>query len=117
MKKLKKGRKFGRVRKQRVALLKSLVVGLIERGKIKTTLSKSKELRPYIERLITYAKKRTKGGAGIRVLRTFLPQEVSLKLARKIAPRYLERKGGYTRIIKLHPRARDAAKMAYIEFV
>lgn len=117
MKKLKKGRKFGRVRRQRIALLKSLAVGLIEHGKIKTTLPKTKELRPYIERLITYAKKGIKTSAGIRILRTFLPKSASLKLIREVAPKYLDRKGGYTRIIKLHPRIRDAAKMAYIEFV
>ncbi len=117
MKKLKKGRKFGRVRKQRKALLKSLAVGLIEHGKIKTTLPKAKELRPYIERLVTYAKKGIKAGAGIRNTEVFLSKDASLKLAYKIAPKYAERKGGYTRIIKLPQRMRDAAKMAYIEFV
>lgn len=117
MRHLKKGKKFGRVRNQRKALLQSLSSSLIERGKIKTTLPKAKELRPYIERLVTYAKKGTKGGSGIRALRYFLPKKVSLKLVRVIAPKYTERKGGYTRIIKLHPRIRDAAKMAYIEFV
>lgn len=117
MKKLKKGRKFGRVRRQRLALLKSLAVGLIERGKIRTTLPKAKELRPHVERLITYAKKGTKEGAGIRALQPFLSKQASLKLTREIAPKYLSRNGGYTRIIKLHPRYRDAAKMAYIEFV
>lgn len=117
MRHLKKGRKFGRVRNQRKALLQSLSSSLIEHGKIKTTLPKAKELKPYVERLVTYAKKGTKGGLGVRVLRYFLPKEASLKLVQEIAPKYLERKGGYTRIIKLHPRVRDAAKMAYIEFV
>ena len=108
MRKLKKGKKFGRVRNQRKALFQSLSVALIERGKIKTTLQKSKELRPYIERLVTYAKNGT---------RIILPKKASVKLIREIAPKYKERKGGYTRIIKLPLRQRDAAKMAYIEFI
>jgi len=117
MKKLKKGRKFGRVRNQRKALLKSLSVGLIEKSRIKTTLPKAKELRPHIERLVTYAKKGTKAGAGARALESFLSKKASLKLVREIAPKYSERKGGYTRIIKLPKRPRDAAKMAFIEFI
>lgn len=117
MRHLKKGRKFGRVRKQRKALLKSLSAGLIEHGKIKTTLPKAKELRPHIERLLTYAKKGAKGSAGIRALQSLLPKKVSHKLVREIAPKYLDRNGGYTRIIKLPTRVRDVAKMAYIEFV
>ena len=117
MRHLKKGRKFGRVRKQKRALLKSLSTGLIECEKIKTTLQKAKELRPHIERLVTYAKKGTKMGTGIKTLEAFLPKKAAFKLTRKITPKYIERKGGYTRIIKLPIRSRDAAKMAYIEFV
>lgn len=117
MKKLKKGRKFGRVSKQRDALFKSLSVALIEYGKIKTTLPKAKELRPHVERLITYAKKGIKTGAGLRVLGAFLPKKSSTKLIYEVAPKYMERRGGYTRIIKLPSRPRDAAKMAFIEFV
>lgn len=117
MKKLKKGRKFGRVRNQRNALLKSLATALVLRGKIKTTLPKAKELRPHIERLVTYAKKGTKAGVGFRLLQPWLPQKTFLKLVKDIAPKYAERRGGYTRIIKLPSRARDAAKMAIIEFL
>ena len=117
MKKLKKGRKFGRVRKQRKALLKSLSVGLIEKGKIKTTLPKAKELRPHIERLVTYAKKGSKDGAGMRALQPILPKKAIYKLMKDVVPKYIDRKGGYTRIIKLRSRARDAAQMAYIEFI
>ena len=98
-------------------MLKSLSVGLIEKGRIKTTLPKAKELRPYIERLVTYAKKGTKAGAGTRALESFISKKASLKLVLDIAPKYAERKGGYTRIIKLPARSRDAAKMAYIEFI
>lgn len=117
MRKLKKGRKFGRVRKQRNALLKSLAVGLIEHGKIKTTLPKAKELRPHIERLVTYAKKGTKAGAGFRLLQPLLPKKASFRLIKEVAPKYMGRNGGYTRIIKLPSRMRDAAKMAIIEFI
>ena len=112
-----KGRKFGRVKNQREALLQSLAVNLIMHNKIKTTTPKAKELRPHIERLITYAKKGTKAGEGARALSAFLPKKASLKLVRDVAPKYFERKGGYTRIIKLPARARDAAQMAYIELI
>lgn len=117
MRHLKKGRKFGRVRRQRKALLKNLASSLIEYGKIKTTLSKSKELKPYVERLVTYAKKGTKAGAGARALNGFLSKKASFKLIHEVSPKYTGRKGGYTRIIKLPARSRDAAKMAYIEFI
>jgi len=117
VRKLKKGRKFGRVRKQRKALLKSLSVALVEKNRIKTTLPKAKELRPHIERLITYAKKGVKAGAGARALEPFLSKKASLKLVREVALKYAERKGGYTRIIKLPKRPRDAAEMAFIELI
>ncbi len=117
MRKLKKGRKFGRVKKQREALFRSLSVGLVEHGKIKTTLPKAKELRVYVERLITYAKNDPKSVSGIRRIETYLPKKSAIKIVKEIAPKYSERKGGYTRILKLQPRVRDAAKMAYIEFV
>jgi|SRR3989344_4912743 len=113
----KKGRKFGRERNQRKALIKSLAVALIDKGKIKTTLPKAKELRPHIERLVTYAKKGVKDGAGFRMVQKFLPKQSSEKILKDIAPKYENRKGGYTRIIRLNPRPTDAAKMAFIEFV
>ena len=117
MKHQKKGRKFGRVRNQRKALIKSLAVALIEKGKIKTTLPKAKSLRPHIERLVTYAKKGVKDGAGFRLVQKFLPKGSAEKLLKNVAPKYENRKGGYTRIIRLSPRPTDAAKMAYIEFI
>lgn len=104
-------RKFHRVRSKRRALLKSLAVNLIMNGKIKTTLARAKELRSVAERLITHAKKHSPQ------IRKFLPKVAAAKLLKEIAPKYQERKGGYTRIIKLSPRAADAAKMAIIEFV
>jgi len=77
------------------------------RGKIKTTLARAKELRGVAEKLVTRAEKSSK----------FLSAEAAKKLIKEIAPKYRERKGGYTRIIKLLPRKSDAAKMAIIEFV
>src|SRR3989344_2417159 len=110
----KKGRKFGRERNQRRALLRGLAVNLITYGKIKTTLPKAKELRGVVERLITHAKHGAANGAGYRAAQKQLSKVALGKLVKEIAPRYQERQGGYTRIIKLPLRTRDAAKVAYI---
>jgi len=109
-----KNKKFGRTRDQRKALMKSLASALVERGKIKTTEAKAKELRPYIEKLVTRAIK------GDLASRRLLISKIGLqtkKLVDDIAPKYKDRNGGYTRVIKLTPRASDASKMAVIEFV
>jgi|SRR3989344_2779659 len=115
----KKGRKFGREKNQRKALLKSLAVSLISKGKMKTTLARAKELRGVIERLITYVKRHstTAKSADYHEVNKLLPRGAAKKLINEIAPKYLERPGGYTRIIKLSPRQGDAAKVAIIEFV
>ncbi len=107
-------RKFSRKRDPRKALLRGLAESLILHEKIKTTEAKAKELRPYIEKLITKAKKQTL--ASHRDLLKLFPNKIVLKLV-EISRKYLERKGGYTRIIKLAPRGTDMAKMAIIEFV
>ena len=108
---MKKTRKFHRERNQRKAFLKSLAVNLIMRGKIATTLARAKESRIFVERMITYGKKHPSQ------VRKFLPQIAAIKLIKEVAPKYKERSGGYTRIIKLLPRSGDAAKMAFVEFV
>jgi large subunit ribosomal protein L17 len=110
-------RKFGRDKTQKRALLNSLALNLIVREKIKTTEPKAKELRPFIEKLIT----RAKGGniATRRLIAAKLSnkgKEVK-KLFDVIAPKYTDKKGGYTRILKLGARKSDGAKMAVIEFV
>jgi large subunit ribosomal protein L17 len=110
-------RKFGRVRKVRTALIKTLALNLIVREKIKTTLPKAKELRPFIEKLVTKAK----GGnlATRRLITAKLSnrdKEVK-KLFEIIAPKYKDVKGGYTRVVKLGARKADGAPMAIIEFV
>lgn len=114
---MRMGRKFHRERNQRRAFLKSLAVALIERKKIKTTVSRAKELRGVVERLITHVKKHNTLSQEYREVRKFLPSEAAKKLIKDIAPKYKARSGGYTRIIKLSPRKGDAAKMAFIEFV
>jgi large subunit ribosomal protein L17 len=134
MRKRKKLRKFSREKGQRKALLKTLAVALIGKEKIKTTEAKAKALSSFIERHITKARqflpvlanekeaktkdKRTKEDVAIiRYFLQFYPKTIVQKLVKEIAPRYKDRKGGYTRIIKLGPRKSDSSRMAIIEFV
>ncbi|WP_164117079.1 50S ribosomal protein L17 [Sphingorhabdus sp. Alg239-R122] len=111
-----KGRRMQRTSSHRQALLKNMSANLIKHEQIKTTLPKAKELRPYIEKLVTLAKK---GGlSNRRLAMSRLMDETQLKkLFDVMAERYADRNGGYTRIIKAGYRASDAAPMAIIEFV
>ncbi|MEI7480408.1 MAG: 50S ribosomal protein L17 [bacterium] len=108
-------RKFGRPTDQRRALLRSLAVSFIEKGKIQTTEAKAKSLRPMIEKMITKAK------VGNLAARRLLVSKVGDKCADilivKIAPEFAKRNGGYTRITKLAVRKSDAASMAQIDLV
>jgi large subunit ribosomal protein L17 len=115
MRKRKKGRKFSRKRDQRKALLRSLASNLILKERIKTTEAKAKTLASFVEKQITRAK--VDNLHTRRLLRIFFPEKIVKKLITEIAPRYKERKGGYTRIIKLGPRKSNGAKMVIIEFV
>lgn len=111
----KAGRKFGRVRKVRSGLMKSLVLALVKEGKIQTTEAKAKELRPFIEKAVSTGKLAT-----ISSRRTLVSRVGSIaaeKISKEIAPKYSDRKGGYTRITKLPARLSDGALMAVIEFV
>ena len=108
-------RKFGRERNQRVALLRSLAYSLTLKGKIKTTEPKAKELRPYIEKLITLGKNQTL--ASRRILESRVGPRAAKKIASELSVAYKERAGGYTRITKMAPRVSDASPMAIIEFV
>ena len=109
-------RKFGRETGQRAALMRSLAEALIKNNKIKTTEAKAKELRPMVEKMVTRAKTNTL--ASRRLLISRLKNEAGVKnLMETIAPRYVKRLGGYTRITKLPPRKSDGSKMAVIEFV
>ncbi len=113
----KKAKKFGREKGVRTALLRSLAISLIRDGKIQTTEAKAKELKKVIEPLVTKA--RTGTQAAIRLIESRLGNNSTetRKLIKEIAPKYATVSGGYTRIIKLKTRLKDAAKMALIEFV
>lgn len=111
----KSTRKFGRETKQRKALLRGLAESLILNEKIKTTEAKAKSLRPYVEKLVT--KSRNNTIATSRLLASQVNRQSVKKLIQEVGPRYTNRAGGYTRIIKLSPRQSDGARMAIIEFV
>jgi len=115
MRKLKKGRKLSRKRNQRKALLKTLARALFLREKIKTTEAKAKELRSFTEKMVTRAKKGDLNS--LRILAKYFSKDLVKKLVAEIGLRYKERKGGYTRIIKLGQRKDDGARMAVIELV
>jgi large subunit ribosomal protein L17 len=110
------GRKLQRTSSHRNALFRNQAAALIKHEQITTTLAKAKELRPYVEKLVTLAKK---GGlSNRRLAHGRLMDDVQLvKLFDVLAARYAGRNGGYTRIIKAGTRASDAAAMAVIEFV
>lgn len=107
---------FGRKTGPRKALIRGLVDSLVERGRIKTTVPKAKELRKYVEKAVTMGKK-----GDLHARRSLLskyPNENTVKtLVDDLAVRFKDRPGGYTRIIKLGARPGDAAEMAFIEFV
>jgi large subunit ribosomal protein L17 len=110
------GRKLGRTSSHRAALFRNMAAALIKHEQITTTLPKAKELRPYVEKLITLAKK---GGlSNRRLAHARLLDDTQLqKLFDVLAKRYAEREGGYTRVIKAGIRASDAAPMGVIELV
>lgn len=109
-------RKLGRTTEHRMAMLKNMSASLIKHEQITTTLPKAKELRPYIEKLVTLAKK---GGlSNRRLAHARLQDDTQLvKLFDVIAARYATRQGGYVRVLKAGFRASDQAAMAVIEFV
>ena len=115
MRKRKQGRKFSRTAAPRRALLDSLIRALIIKGRIQTTEARAKETQRFAEKLIT--KTRTGSMAARRHAALHLDARAVKKLLEEIAPRYKERKGGYTRVIKLGIRESDAARMAILEFV
>jgi len=110
------GRKLQRTSAHRIALFRNMSAALIKHEQITTTVAKAKELRPYVEKLITLAKK---GGLSNRRLAhaRLLDDAQLVKLFDTLAGRYADRNGGYTRIIKAGIRASDASPMAIIEFV
>lgn len=112
----KAGRRLCRTGGQRKALLNNLAIALFEQERIQTTLLRAKELRPFAERLITTAKQDSLA-ARRRVARVVRDRDLLTKVFAQLAPRYAERPGGYTRILKLGYRRGDSAEMALIELV
>ena len=119
MKKGKTGRKLSRMRDARRILLRDLAEALVVYERITTTEAKAKELRPFIEKLVTKAIKAegAKRVAMQRMIRGKISEQSAKKLIEQIAPRYKSRPGGYTRIIKRDKKRGDAAATALIEFV
>ncbi len=116
MRHLVQGRKLQRNSAQRRALLRSLVTSFLEKGRIRTTLAKAKETRPLAEKMITLAKRNTLH-ARRQALRFVYKKEVVKKLFDDLGPRFSERPGGYTRIVKIGARSGDGAEMALLEMV
>jgi len=120
IKRNKKGKKLSREKDQRRALMRSLAISLIDKKRIKTTLTKAKELRPLVEKKITQAKRGLGKDAGIKVAKIRLLKkdfsQETIKEIFKLAELFKGRKGGYTRIIKISSRRSDNAPMAIIEW-
>jgi len=110
-----RGRKLGRTTAHRRALFRNQLASLVQHERITTTLEKAKELRPIAEKMVTQGKRGTLHAR--RRVRRLLDRHMVKKLFDNIAPRFAERQGGYTRILKLGPRKGDGAEMALIEFV
>lgn len=118
-------RKLGRVTEHRIALLRNQATALLRHERIQTTVPKAKELRPFVERLITIAKRGLASGDGnVRlltarrlVLQDIQDRRVVGKLFDEIAPRFAERPGGYTRLLRVGYRRGDSAEVAQVELV
>ena len=109
-------RKLGKTSTQRKAMMRQQVTDLLEHGKMETTFYRAKEVQPVAEKMITLAKADTL--ASYRQALAFITKEdVANKLFKEIAPKYADRNGGYTRIVRIGPRRGDAAEMAIIQLV
>ena len=115
----KRGRKFNRTASHRRAMMSNLASALILHKRIQTTDAKGKELRGFVERLVTYAKQGDIHGRRLiqKKIQGKRAKQISNILIHDIAPNYEDRNGGYTRIIKLHNRTNDNASVCLIEFV
>lgn len=107
-------RKFGRVRNQRKALYKALATALIEHGKIKTISSKAKSLAKFTDKLVTKAKKGDLASG--RLIRHYIGEKATKKLVTEIGPKFKDRNGGYTRVLRLGRRSSDGSEMSIVEF-
>ena len=109
-------RKLGRTTAQRTAMLRAMVTFLLENGKIETTNTRAKEVQALAEKMITKAKTNTLHNRR-QALAFITKEDVVSKLFAEIAPKYADRKGGYTRVTKIGPRRGDGAEMAIIELI
>ena len=117
MRHLVKGKKFNRLRGDRISFMRNLANDVIRAGSVETTEARAKAVRPVVEKLITLAKKQTLANRRVIVSRVH-NAKVAQKLYEELGPRYAERKGGYLRISKIEKaRKRDGVRMARIEFV
>ena len=109
-------RKLGKPTDQRMAMLRAMTTYLLESGQIKTTVTRAKEAAPLAEKMITLAK-----GANLanyrRALSFLTKEDVAKKLFDEIGPKYAERNGGYTRVVRIGPRRGDGAEMAIVQLV
>ncbi len=117
-------RKLGRVTEHRIAMLRNQAHALLQHGHIETTVPKAKELRPFVERLITIAKRAVVDGGAVKaltarreILRDIPDRDIVSKLFTDIAPRYASRPGGYTRLLRVGYRQGDAAEIAQVELL
>ena len=117
-------RKLGRVTEHRIAMLRNQAHALLQHGHIETTVPKAKELRPYVERLITIAKRAVVDGSAAKaltarreILRDIPDRDIVAKLFTEIAPKYASRPGGYTRLLRVGYRQGDAAGIALVELL
>ena len=109
-------RKLGKTTDQRMAMLRQQVTDLLDNGRMETTITRAKEIKPLAEKMITLGKKGDL--AAYRQALSFITKEdVANKLFKEIAPKYADRNGGYTRVTRIGPRRGDAAEMAVIELV
>jgi len=116
MRHLHQGRRLSRTTEHRKAMLKNLVTSFLEKERVRTTVAKAKEARPLAEKMITLGKKNTLH-ARRQALAALAKESAVTKLFSELGPRFSERAGGYTRIVKLGPRAGDGAEMALLELV
>jgi large subunit ribosomal protein L17 len=116
MRHLVKGRRLGRTTAHREAMLRNLVTSFIEKDRVTTTVAKAKEARPMAEKLITLGKADTLH-ARRQALRVLAKESAVTRLFAEVGPRFVERPGGYTRIVKLDIRKGDGAAMAVLEMI
>ncbi len=109
-------RKLGRPTDQRRAMMRSMTTSFLENGRIETTVTRAKEIKKVAEKMVTLGKTNTLHSKR-QALAYITKRDVVVKLFDEIAPKFAERNGGYTRIIKIGPRRGDAAEMAILEFV